>query len=242
MSKLIRFELHKLFRQKSFYICTAVLLAVNLYSIIFTYDNGGRSTGLVCLSTAVCSADFTMLLGIFVALFTCDDYAGGTIRNIISRGFTRTQVYFSKLIALCIAPVLMVLLNWALNYAAGSLYWETGLDAFETDLLYVLGVQLLLVIAEAALFYAISSAIGKTGASVAVCMLLELIVALAIGIVMLIFEPETMYLDYWLSELRASCCGLSCDGETLRTGFIGALAYFFGSTALGCLSVFKREY
>ena len=30
MSKLLRFEFHKLFRQKSFYICTALLLVINL--------------------------------------------------------------------------------------------------------------------------------------------------------------------------------------------------------------------
>ena len=28
MSKLLRFEFHKLFRQKSFYICTALLLVI----------------------------------------------------------------------------------------------------------------------------------------------------------------------------------------------------------------------
>ena len=41
MSKLLRFEFHKLFRQKSFYICTALLLVINLYTIIYAYDNGG---------------------------------------------------------------------------------------------------------------------------------------------------------------------------------------------------------
>ena len=144
MSKLLRFEFHKLFRQKSFYICTALLLVINLYTISYAYDNGGRSTGLICMSAAVCSTDFTMLFGIFTALFTCDDYANGTIRNILSRGFTRTQVYFAQLITVIVAAVIAVLLVWAATFTAGTLCWRDGLNDFNSTVLSTLEAQLLL--------------------------------------------------------------------------------------------------
>lgn len=242
MSKLLRFEFHKLFRQKSFYICTALLLAINLYTIIYAYLNDGRGTGLICMATAVCSTDFTMLFGIFTALFTCDDYANGTVRNILSRGFTRTQVYFSKLITVIVAAVIAVLLVWAATFTAGTLCWRDGLGDFNSTVLSTLEAQLLLTVAAAALFYAISSVIAKTGASVAVCLLIDLIAALGIGIYSMLFEPDLSIAEYWISNLRGSCCGLFCDYETLSTSFIAALCYFFGSTALGYLAVCKREY
>ncbi len=242
MLKLLRFEFHKLFRQKSFYICAALLLAINLYTIIYACYDNCRSTGLICMSAAVCSTDFSMLFGIFTALFTCDDYANGTIRNLLSRGFTRTQVYFAKLITVIVADVIAVLLVWAVTFAAGTLCWNDGLSDFNSTVLSILEAQLLLTVAAAALFYAISSVIAKTGASVAVCLLVDLIVALGIGFYSMIFEPDFNIAKYWISNLLGTCCGLYCDFETLRTSFIAALCYFFGSTALGYLAVCKREY
>lgn len=99
MSKLISFEFRKIFRQKSLYVCLAIMLAliclsaaVNAgleqnpeFDLIFTVESFTKS--------ALSASSFFMILGIFVALYCCDDVANNTLKNLYSRGFTRGQVY-----------------------------------------------------------------------------------------------------------------------------------------------------
>lgn len=241
MGKLIRFEFHKLFRMKSFYIITGLFIALNLYSVYLTNDYAFfRTTSLDNALMMMCSSDFLMLFGIFAALFTCDDYSGTTIRNILSRGFTRTQVYISKFIVLIVAELVMMLLSVLIVFLYSSSLWETGLSDFDGDMLLKVTEILLLLIAFAAVYYAISTAIGKTGLSVAVCLLLDVVVTLVIGVVVLVLDLEDMsILEYWVSTILGNV--YYGDIET-STALIGAGGYLAGSFILGYISIFKREF
>lgn len=241
MGKLIRFEFHKLFRMKSLYITTAIFLALNIYSLYLMYDYGyGETTGLNAALGILCSGDFLMLFGIFAALYTCDDYAGGTIRNILSRGYTRTQVYFSKLIVLIVTALVITVISALVIGLYASNCWEAGLDAFDGDTALLIGALLCLTVAMTAVYYAISTALGKTGLSVAACLLLDTVVILAIGIAVLVFDLQDLSIsDYWIRNIINTVC---CDIDEAPTAFIGAGCYFVGSVALGYLSVFKREF
>lgn len=241
MRKLIRFEFHKLIRMKSLYIITAIFLALNIYTYYLMYDYGfGETTGLCAALDVICSTDFLMLFGIFAALYTCDDYSGTTIRNILARGYTRTQIYFSKLIVLIVAALMMTVVSTlVIGIYAGSC-WEAGLDAFDGDTALLIAALLCLLVAITALYYAVCTAIGKTGLSVAACLLLDTVVTLAIGVVILVFELEDMSaLEYWITNIISN---VSFGAEVTSTEFISAGCYFAGSVFLGYLSVFRREF
>lgn len=241
MGKLIRFEFHKLFRMKSLYIITAIFIALNIYSLYLMYDYSyGETTGLYAALDIVCSGDFLMLFGIFAALYTCDDYAGGTIRNILSRGYTRTQVYFSKLIVLTVTALVITVISALVIGLYASNCWKAGLDAFDGDTALLIVAFFCLIVAMTAVYYAISTALGKTGLSVAACLLLDTVVMLAVGIVVLVFELEDLSIsEYWISNIIST---VRYDIGESATPFIGAGCYFVGSVALGYLSVFKREF
>ena len=104
MGKLLHFEFHKLIRQKSFYICLAVAVAMLFISTYTTYlmqkDAVDVSQmgidGMSVMIGAVSGGTLSMVIGVFVPLFVCEDYVSGTIRNIVTRGYTRLGIFSAK--------------------------------------------------------------------------------------------------------------------------------------------------
>ncbi len=96
MNNLMKFEFRKLFKQKSFYICTAVMLGMSFIGLLLNKALASNPdfnivlpTASSALLSAVSSSSFTMVCGIFIALFVCTDYDQQTIKNVYSRGFSR---------------------------------------------------------------------------------------------------------------------------------------------------------
>ena len=160
MGRLLLFEIHKLLKMKSFYICSLLILVASALSIsvvkvgievfkvidqeeISVTENisaeeingssidqsdridaldsegipfdvgnipGAQGVGLIegmvfgtmtietYMLNAIDSGEFILLFTIFAVIYICDDYIRQkTIKNVYSHGFSRTQVFFSKL-------------------------------------------------------------------------------------------------------------------------------------------------
>ena len=117
MAKLLRFEFHKLIRQKSFYICLAVAVAMLVVSTCTTYliNKDVMDTaemGIDAMNVMIGSASggvLSMVIGVFIPLFACEDYVSGTIRNIVTRGYSRLAIFSAKLIAVMLATAVMTI-------------------------------------------------------------------------------------------------------------------------------------
>lgn len=249
MFRLLRFELRKLFRQKSFYIFIAIVLAFGIISV-FTTDFMNKdlgidyeSSGLKDLMAAVSNNSLAMVLGIFAALFVCEDFAGGTIRVIVSRGYSRLGVFVSKYLALIAAAFIMTAVNWVFAYFLGNGFWgvaEQGLGAEQVKLLLC---QLLLVVAYATVYYAICSAIQKTGGAIACCVLLSLLLRMLLVLAdKALADTEIIFSSYWLDDLISSVSTVQYDSGAVEKCLICGGAYITGGLLLSWLSLFKREY
>ena len=134
MGKLLHFEFHKLIRQKSFYICLAVAVAMLFISTYTTYlmqkDAVDVSQmgidGMSVMIGAVSGGTLSMVIGVFVPLFVCEDYVSGTIRNIVTRGYTRLGIFLAKLIAVLFASAIMTIVCMAAGYLVGVLFCAPG--------------------------------------------------------------------------------------------------------------------
>ena len=119
MKDLLKFEFYKLKKQKSFYICTAVILAMSFLGALLTKlladNNAGLNTvvlsGQSTMLSAISSSNFTMICSIFIALFVCADHSEQTIKNIYSRGFSKGTVYFAKYTVGVVATATMFVLT-----------------------------------------------------------------------------------------------------------------------------------
>ena len=249
MAKLLSFEFRKMFRQKSFYICLGIALFMGVVTLrTFSKNSFSEYDALMSLVKAYGNCSLTMLFGIFAAIYVCDDYSAGTIRNIVTRGYTRTGVYFAKLITLCFGAILMLLTCWIVSAIAGIAFFGSSTSVLNAAFIKSLAAQFILFIAYACIFNAICSALQKTGISVAVCIILPLAVTMILTFVQITFAGKGGILDnsnlqqYWLDDLVNAVSWLDADKESLALAFKAAPLYIIGSIALGWLSIARREY
>ncbi len=243
MGKLLHFEFRKLFRQKSFYICNALLLAFVFLSAAISKLVAENSeqiteplpTAISILRSALQGANLTLIVGIFVALFVCADYSDGTIKNIYAKGYTRTAVYFSKLIAVFAAVVVFCGVTWCGGFLSGKLMFETG-SGSGANLFGALLSQLLTVFGYAGLFFALAMVIKKTGGSIAACIVGPMLFSLLFTAADTILNSETFALaDYWLDGLFGSLVQAGATGETILTAALLSFIYTAVFTVVGVI-------
>lgn len=100
MNRLIRLQLRNVFHNKLFYVCLGLCLLLNtgipfVASIIIK-----DLSPLMPVNEIVNMFNSTMsiMVVLFVVLFTCFDFSEGTTKNIIARGYSKVQLLFSKYI------------------------------------------------------------------------------------------------------------------------------------------------
>lgn len=231
MKNLLKFEFHKLVRQKSFYICTVVMLALAFVSLLITKtwaendpENARELSGGAMMLTAVSSSSFTLLSGIFIALFACNDYDGQTIKNVYARGFSKGKVYFAKLLATFAAVVSMFAVTLIFSCAAGNFLF--GNESTSGNYVGLIVGQLVLCLAYAAFVFAVSLVIKKTGASVALAVLGTSLVGTVLNLGDAILKSENFKLSsYWLDSFMTDLTSLATDTSRLTLCVVLSVVY-----------------
>lgn len=204
MTNLLRFEFHKLRKQKRFYICTGVMVSLLLLSGVTTKALFGASASMTVadiMLNAAGNSSFLMIAGIFAALHICEDYEQQTIKNIYARGYTRNSVYFSKLISAWLSTTCMFLIVMLTSFAFGNIYFTTG-SADVGKLTGVLVVQYLVCMANISMFLALSTVFRKNGSSIAATIVFPMLVNMVLALLDSYLKLEKIHLaDYWISSL-----------------------------------------
>lgn len=246
MKNLLGFEFRKLWQQKSFYICGAVILIISILSIALTRGLVSLSDGMMpmpsaaaTMLSAVSSSEFTLVCGIFITLFVCTDYRQHTIKNIYSRGFSRTQVYFSKLIACLAATAILFAATLLFNYIAGLIVLNG--PAEDGNYFGLLAGQLIYCLAYSALVFGIAMCIKRTGAVIAITILAPMLIGLVINLADLLAGLENIRIgDYWIGNLITELSSLSTDVTRLLICIALSIAY--GAIFAGCGYLLNRRH
>ena len=250
MFKLLNFEFRKLIRQKSFYICIAAMLALLVGSAYTTELMTAKSgvedpslSGISYLMEAISGSALSAVLAVFIPLFICEDYASGTIRNIITRGFSRLEMFIAKLIAVLAATVLMTAVCLAAAYLVGTAFWGAGEPSLGSEQIKILLCQLAVIAAYATMFFAISSMLQKVGGSIAICLILPMAAVILLSLAdAALAEREIELSGYWIENLGRSLDSVAAEAEDIKKALIGAGCYFAASIAFSWLVIMKREY
>lgn len=124
MGKLIKFELRKIFVSKFFYVGIVIILLLSGligYATSTVLNNPNLSSAIpisknlyeVVLDGFPSPVGST-LLPVIIVIYSCLDFGNLAIRNIIARGFTRTQVFLAKLfgtVAITVSYMLFSLIS-----------------------------------------------------------------------------------------------------------------------------------
>lgn len=242
MKELLHFEFRKLTRQKSFYICTAIMLGMLLMTAVLlnalqnfkmsemdadgvsiSVSMGESSTADFVLA-ALSNASFVTIVGIFAVLFVCTDHEQQTLKNMIARGYSRKNICRAKLIMLFAAATAMFVAVQLAALGIGASFF--GMGKWSGKLFALLGVQYLAAMANVALAFMIASLIHKNGAAIAGVILLPSVVDLALSLADSYLKLEKLKLTrLWVSSFLSETTSLSAGTKHLVLYSVGSLAY-----------------
>lgn len=245
MQRLLKLEFSKLKRQKSFYICSVIMVALLWLSTALSYVvlkefSDFSMSGILLMTTALSSCSFTTIAGIFVALFVCDDYEQQTIKNIYAKGFSRKHVYMAKLIAVYTAVTIMFLVVELSALILGRLYLSFS-SSGSFRFLKILGVQYVVTMANMTLCYAIASVFRKNGSSIAAVVLAPGIISLVLSLIDTIWKIDPPMTRIWISNFLSDISTLSVSNNRLTTCLIASLIYIPLFSLVGWRSAKKAE-
>jgi ABC-2 type transport system permease protein len=195
---------------------------------------GFQLSGINSLIEALNSSSFTMIAGIFVALFVCEDYAGQTIKNIYARGYSRKNVYLSKLITVLISTTVMLIIVDVAAFLIGTAFFGVG-EIGNYKFLTLIGTQYIIAMAEITFAFTIASVIRKTGGAIACIIIAPMLIGVLLGLADVFINFENIYLsELWISNFLSAVSTLDVTKNRILLCIVGSLIYIpvFGAIGL----------
>ena len=254
MFNIVKSEFYKLIISKPFRFCVLVsaVLAV-FFAIALNMGVAGRGVeDLAAIAetlSAVTMLEQTIALGflptlfaLFVSLFVAGEFQHGTMKNYVSKGFSRNKIYFSKIIVSGAAVLIMLLIHILFSLLVGTIIW--GFDPYgvttASNLIAMILNQCLLWFAFSSLFTLVSFWLRSTGIAIAVnAGSVFLFSSILMALNYIIGDIITLS-DFWILDNITALASLSPEKEVLQRGIIIGLCYLVASSVTGCI-LFKKQ-
>ena len=236
MKNLLKFEFHKLFRQKSFYICTAIMFAFSFLAVIIIevlINNAPvdmselitkpQSCWDILLST-IDNSNLILISSIFIAIFICEDFSSGTIKNIYARGFSKSNVFAAKLIVVATAALIMFGVNLIFSLLVGLIFYGTG--PLDIKYIWLILSQIPLVLANTAFTFAICMISKKIGPSIAISILGIMIIGLFFSLADAALTLDSFKIaDLWLDGMLAKLISPAATAAEIERALACCVVY-----------------
>ncbi|MCR5517726.1 MAG: ABC transporter permease [Lachnospiraceae bacterium] len=196
MLNLIKSDLFKIKKGKSFYVCSIIVIVLDVLSIIggiainandnllgLTYDV------LYLYISSLASINMFVIETIFVSRFFGKEFDEGTIKILVSKGNSRASIYLSKLITSIGVSFFFEILNIIMCLGVGSIFFEFDKGtAFETsiepvDLLLIIICRAVIIACMVSFTIMYASSIRKSGSTIAASLATLILGALPFAIV-----------------------------------------------------------
>lgn len=245
MKNLLKLEFRRLKRQKSFYICLAIMLALLLIAgvttkILINYMpeiieineefEGVPNANTVAVDTSafilnfVSTGMFSILTAIFVSITVCDDYDNRIVKNIIARGYSRTSHYFSKLIYVFSATTIMFIVAGAVATGLGGAFF--GFGGLEGKAFLLIGGQYIVCMAGVVLSFAIASVVKRLGGSIAANIIVPIIIPILLSLADTAINAKNFKIaNAWISSFLESFKSLEIASGRIVACVLGSVAY-----------------
>lgn len=180
MCKLLKLNFINLFANKLFYVCLLLLLSSPIFNYIGSLNADNLENYKVFTQIMnFLSSEISLISIIFISLFACFDYTEGTMKNIIARGFTRSQVLFSKYVVSIVGLFIMYLITILLTFV---LFRQNGIG-YEQSMLLPLINRSITIIAHIFLFVTLASLFEKNSSSIIACLFVPTIIVTCLNLI-----------------------------------------------------------
>lgn len=259
MLNLLKSDFYRLFKSKSFYICTIVYTILRIASAVimeFTVrliaNNANVTTvpgsvlkdGISYGLTSFTQGGANLYIAIFVAIFITADFTHGTMKNVVSKGFSKLQVYLSKIVTMMAVTYLMLLTSFIFSTITATILtgkFGTFTLTYVGQIFQVIGIELLLYAALVAVFTMIAMVVRNAGGTIAINIVGIVMVGPVIFQVLELFVKKIHFTDYELSQNIISFINLTPNSEDVIRAIIIGLAYFVVTTGVGILAFTKSD-
>ncbi len=251
MKKLLKFEFRKLAFQTSARVCGIIILCMAILAVRIAKANWvayglavegyPKPTAVSLTLSALSSSAFSLVLGIFVAIFISGDRSEGILRNVYAKGYSRNKVFFAKIIALCFYCLFFAILCLAINFLGGLIVFPSDSPLNYSEL-KVVPVQILLMLTYTSFFAMIATICKRTGSAVAGCVLVPTLASLAFILFDTFAGIDGFILStYWFENMFSSVSVGYASTSDVLTSVIGGIIYAIVFTALAVVVNNKTE-
>ena len=187
MKNLLQSDFYRLFKSKSFYICAAVsalLFAAGIFILDWSYQlmseqstNANAmftlpySDGISYALTVFEDSNVLMIIAIFTAVFITAEFSHGTMKNAVSKGFLKLEIYLSKLISMIVATLVIFLITFVAGLISGTIVMGSMGDFTGEFVGYMfknIGIELLLNLALTAVLIMVAMIVKNLGGVIAI--------------------------------------------------------------------------
>lgn len=244
---IVKSEFLKLRKSKPFYVCLLLCVAVAAL-LAFAFQQGinkGESefagmaeslSGIQMIGNSISLVNFHIVIcAVFVSIFVSGEFQHGTMKNYISKGFNRVQIYLSKLAVCSVAVLSMFIVYIAAACIGGTLMWgfdPNGVFSFG-GFITMLGTQMLLTLAYTAVFVAVGMVFKSNGSSIAINIVAVTLLPTLLMALNLIVGNNIDFANYWISGNVSALATLSPASSDVLRGVIVGAVYLVGMTILG---------
>lgn len=258
MINILKVDLYKMFKAKSFYVIGIILAAfsaLNAYAFAkISLDANEKLLMLVNSNFFVVFMQnvnsVVTYVTLFVVLFMVSEFSNGTIKNIATKGYLRESIYFSKLIVGAVSTLIYVAVV-ALSIYLPYIFVLRGhiTNEFEMPKYFINSffIMLLHLLAYISIGLMIASLVRKSGLSV-VCLfaftsLIPFILDMLDKLLASNFETKFSLSKYFISGslgYAISQADLSIPDKDIVRVILVPICFFVASVAIG-VTVFKKR-
>lgn len=252
MLNLLRSDFYRLFKSKFFYICTAVaifLVAISIFAVKWSSDLSGSempytdgiSYGLLSFS----NGNVQMIIAIITAIYVAAEFSHGTMKNVVSKGFSRVHIYLSRLIAMIVTSYIVIILCAVVGTICATIVTGTIGDLtgdYLVDILKLVGIELFLNAAYIAVLILIAMVVKNLGGVIAIDILgILTVIPLIYALLGVLFHNKIDFTKFSLLFNMAFYYNNEAIGaDYLRSAIVG-LVFFAVTTALGIFAFVKSD-
>lgn len=188
-----------------------------------------------------------IFLGIFLAMFITVEFSNGTIKNIVSRGFSRSQIYISKFIAAIITNLFLIVITSASALIAGTIMWKFGTtyDNFILDVLRMFFLEVLVNIAVSSIFVMVAFLVRRNGPAVSINLGIWALSSVVLNLINLLFEKvfktDFKITKYWALDCVSELHHLSLEQSVINRGILVSLGTIIVTSVIGMYTFSKRD-
>lgn len=258
MINILKVDLYKMFKAKSFYVIGIILAAfsaLNAYAFAkISLDANEKLLMLVNSNFFVVFMQnvnsVVTYVTLFVVLFMVSEFSNGTIKNIATKGYLRESIYFSKLIVGAVSTLIYVAVV-ALSIYLPYIFVLRGhiTNEFEMPKYFINSffIMLLHLLAYISIGLMIASLVRKSGISI-VCLfaflaLIPLLLDILDKLLGYVIETEIRMSNYFIStnlSYALSHVDLSIPDKDIVRVILVPICFFVASVAIG-VTVFKKR-